>query len=293
MKSLTVFTPTFNRADLLSRLYESLCRQTSKDFLWLVVDDGSTDGTKELVEKWKNENRIEIKYVYKENGGMHTGHNTAYSMIKTELNVCIDSDDWMPDDAVENILKKWNSITDKTKIAGIIGLDADESGKIIGTKIPSELKMGSHYNLYKNYGVKGDKKLILRTDIVRKYPHYPEYSNEKLVPLGILYLIIGRDYDYIYSNEIYCIVEYQQDGSSNTIFRQYLKSPKGFAYARNIQKEISFSVKDDIKNSIHLGVSAIAAGDLKILNSRPKRFLNFLFFPAAVLLYLYILLRTK
>lgn len=213
MKRLTVFTPSYNRAGLLPRLYESLCRQTSKEFLWLIVDDGSTDETKELVEKWQNENRIEIQYVYKENGGMHTGHNTAYSMIKTELNVCIDSDDWMPDDAVENILKNWNSIPEKTKIAGIIGLDAEKNGKLIGTEIPPDLKFGNLSDLYHKHRVKGDKKLVIRTDIVKKYPPYPEYPGEKLVPLDTLYLLIGRDYDFIYSNEIYCIVEYQPDGS--------------------------------------------------------------------------------
>ena len=90
---LTVFTPTYNRKNALKRTYSSLCNQTCKDFVWLVVDDGSTDGTANLVNRWRaDDNDFEIQYIYKENGGMHTAHNVAYANIKTELNTCIDSD---------------------------------------------------------------------------------------------------------------------------------------------------------------------------------------------------------
>ena len=85
MKTLTVFTPSYNRAYTLHKCYESLLRQTSKDFTWLIIDDGSSDNTKELVDSWINENKIEINYIYQENQGMHGAHNTAYKNIKTEL----------------------------------------------------------------------------------------------------------------------------------------------------------------------------------------------------------------
>ena len=103
MTTLTVFTPTYNRAHTLPRLYNSLCNQTCRDFEWLVIDDGSTDDSKDLVLRWKKEAVIPIQYIYKENGGLYTGYNTAYLNIETELNVCIDSDDAMPKDAVEKI----------------------------------------------------------------------------------------------------------------------------------------------------------------------------------------------
>ena len=108
---LTVFTPAYNRAYSLPRTYSSLKAQTCKDFIWLIIDDGSTDNTHELVECWmKEDNGFLIQYIYKENGGMHTAHNTAYANIHTELNVCVDSDDAMPDDAVEKILNKWEMV---------------------------------------------------------------------------------------------------------------------------------------------------------------------------------------
>ena len=123
MPLLTVFTPAYNRADTLPRLYESLRRQTCGDFCWLVIDDGSTDGSAGLVAHWrKTETAFPITYVYKENGGLHTAYNEAIANIDTELCVCIDSDDFMPDDAVERILSFW-AAHGSEEVAGIVGLD--------------------------------------------------------------------------------------------------------------------------------------------------------------------------
>lgn len=293
MKELTIFTPTYNRAYLLPRLYQSLCNQTNKNFIWLVIDDGSTDNTKKLIEEWKSEDKISIQYHWKENGGMHTGHNAAYSLISTELNVCIDSDDMMPENAVELILNNWNSLSNKTNIAGIIGLDADINNIIIGTKIPEQLTQGNLIDLYKKYNVSGDKKLVLRTEIVKEFPLYPEFHHEKLVPLGTLYRQIGNEYDFIYSNEVYCIVEYQDEGSSASILKQYKQSPRGFAYARTIEKKISTSFLEEIKSSIHLVSSSIFANDYSLLNKGPKVYLNYLLFPLGCILNQWIKRRLK
>lgn len=132
MAFLTIFTPAYNRAYTITRTYESLLKQQCKDFIWMIIDDGSTDNTKELVEKWKNkENGFEICYIYKENGGMHTAHNVAYENIDTELNVCIDSDDCLAENAVQKILEKWKKIKN-FGYAGIVGLDADmNTGKLL------------------------------------------------------------------------------------------------------------------------------------------------------------------
>ena len=105
MAIITVFTPTYNRAYTLHKCYESLKRQTNKNFIWLIIDDGSSDNTKDLVKEWIEENKISIKYIYQDNKGMHGAHNTAYENITTELNICIDSDDYMPEDSIEKIKK--------------------------------------------------------------------------------------------------------------------------------------------------------------------------------------------
>lgn len=285
---ITVFTTTYNREKTLDRLYESLCEQTSKNFIWLIIDDGSTDNTRRLVQDWQNEQKIIINYHYKNNGGMHTGHNLAYEKIETELNVCIDSDDYMPNNSVELILSKWDSINKKENLAGIIGLDAFNDGAIVGSKIPENLTRGTLLDLYELHNVKGDKKIILRTDIVRKYPKYPEYDNERLVPLGSLYTMIGQDYDCIYSNEVYCIVEYQIEGSSNTIFKQYKQSPRGFAYAKKISIRKSKSTKQKVKDYIHLVSSSIFAKDFFLAFKDVNLFYSLLAYPFGIVFNLYV-----
>ena len=127
MALLTVFTPAYNRASTLPRTYQSLCEQECKDFIWLIVDDGSSDNTRELVEGWKNQdNGFEIQYIYKKNGGMHTAHNVAYENIHTELNVCIDSDDRLSENAIEKIIDFWNE-NGSEKYAGIIGCEKNKN----------------------------------------------------------------------------------------------------------------------------------------------------------------------
>ena len=117
---LTIFTPTYNRAHTLPRTYESLCRQNCKNFIWLIVDDGSADNTAELVRDWQSrDNGFEIQYIYKENGGMHTAHNAAYANIHTELNTCIDSDDMLAVGAVEKILRKWAEVRTRAMPASL------------------------------------------------------------------------------------------------------------------------------------------------------------------------------
>ena len=177
MKTLTEFTPAYNRSNTLVRTYESLCRQTSKDFCWLIIDDGSIDDTKEIVLKWIQENKIDIRYIYQNNQGMHGAHNTAYRNIHTELNTCIDSDDYMPDDAVEKIISYWKKNGSK-KYAGIIGLDQSENGGIIGSKFPEQVKETTLKAFYEGGGT-GDKKLVYRTDVIKKYPEYPIFEGVK------------------------------------------------------------------------------------------------------------------
>ena len=143
-------------------------------------------------------------------------------------------------------------------------------------------------DLYNKHKVRGDKKLVLRTDIVKEYPEYPEYDGEKLVPLGILYMMIGQDYDFVYKNEVYCIVEYQAEGSSNTIFKQYKQSPRGFAYARKIHIKYADNLKDKLKAYLHLISSALFAKDVKIAFSGVNQLVSGILFPAGIVLNIYI-----
>lgn len=250
MPLLTVFTPAYNRGHTLPRTYESLLRQNCKDFIWLIVDDGSADNTAEIVRQWQNcDNGFEIQYIYKKNGGMHTAHNTAYENIRTELNICIDSDDCLADGAIEKIRLAWDRVKD-CGYAGLVGLDADMDGNMIGSAFPAGMKDTTLSGFYAAGGT-GDKKLVYRTDVINSYPPYPVFPGEKYVALAYKYLLIDQEYKLAVINDVLCNVEYQADGSSNTMFRQYLHNPQGFAFWRAVQAKYPDSRKALIKNTIH------------------------------------------
>ena len=270
---LTIFTPAYNRAHTLPRTYESLCLQNCKDFIWLLVDDGSQDNTAELVHKWQcNDNGFEIRYVYKENGGMHTAHNTAYELIDTELNTCVDSDDKLALGAVEKILQKWEQVKDQG-YAGIIALDADFDGNVIGRGFPDGM-MDTTVIGYYAAGGSGDKKLIYRTDIIKQYPAYPVFEGEKYVALSYKYRLIDQDYKMAVLDEVVCNVEYQPDGSTGTMWRQYLRNAKGWAFWRKVQMQYPVSKKRIVIDCIHYVSSSILARETNFLVDSPRKLLT-------------------
>ena len=292
MKTITVFTPTYNRAFCLGNCYNSLLKQTNTDFKWLIIDDGSQDDTKALVESWILENKIEIKYCYKENGGMHSAHNAAYELIETELNVCIDSDDFMPDDAIDNILNIWNTRDRSKNLAGIIGLDAFKDGAII-EKIPDKFKYATLSELEVENNIKGDKKVVLRTDVVKQFPPYPITKEERLVPLGTLYLMIDQKYEYICSNSVFCIIEYLEDGSSKNILKQYKKSPNGFLYCRIVEMTHSKNFSYTFSRAMHYISSCIFLRKWFFTSENPKKGITLLALPFGFLFHVYILFKIR
>lgn len=290
MKTITVFTPTYNRAYCLNQCYESLIKQTNQDFIWLVIDDGSTDNTKELVKSWIAENKISIKYHFQENQGMHGGHNSAYNLIDTELNICIDSDDFMPESAINDILTCWKNTKNQDDVAGIIGLDAYKNGEIIGQKIPENLHKTTLEDLHHKHKIFGDKKLVLKTSIVKKFaPYYPIFKEERFVPLGTLYLLIDKTYKLICLNKVLCVVEYMEDGSSRNIFKQYRRHPRGFQYARLLTIKHSNYIKVKFKNAVHLIAHSLQLKDTKVFSKTPDLGLTLLAVPFGISLYFYIL----
>ncbi|MBQ5984339.1 MAG: glycosyltransferase family 2 protein [Bacteroidales bacterium] len=287
-KTLTVFTPAYNRAHTIGRTYASLCRQTSDDFKWIVVDDGSTDNTRELVAEWIDQAIITIEYYYKNNGGMHTAHNCAYQHIETELAVCIDSDDYLPDNAVESIINRWREFGNDSKYAGIIGIDRYENGEIVGTPFPNDLKECRVQDLWGLYRIRGDKKYVFKTDIIKKYLPYPEFPGEKNMTVNYVYYQISMDYLLLCTNDCYCVVEYQSDGLSAGIFRQYIKSPKSFMYTRNVYMDILPSFSRRFRQAIHYVSSAIFAKDSQFIRKASRKLLVIFALPFGALLNLYI-----
>ena len=283
MPTLTIFTPAYNRAHTLPRTYASLLAQKSRDFVWLIIDDGSTDGTEDLVRGWMNsDNGFEIRYIRKENGGMHTAHNTAYENIDTELNVCIDSDDALAENAVEIILSEWKRVK-STGVAGLIGLDADFPGNIIGTRFPDGVTETTLSGFYASGG-SGDKKLVYRTDIITSVPPYPVFDGEKYVALAYKYLLVDQKYKMAAINRVLCSVEYQPDGSSNSMWRQYLANPRGCAFWRKVCMTYPTSRNRLFVDCVHYCSSSVIAKNRNYIKESPRKFLTVLCTPAGWLL---------
>jgi len=285
-KKITVFTPSYNRAYCLNKLYESLLEQTSKDFVWLLIDDGSTDGTKALLETWIAENKIAIKYVYQENKGMVGAHNTAHYIMDTELCVCIDSDDWMPADAIEKIISLWNK-HGYPESAGMVGLDVFEDGRIVGTSLP-EVKECRFSELYTKYKVSGDKKFVHNRAVFNQYLPYPFFDGEKFPITSYLYLLIEQKHKLLVFNEVFCIVEYQPDGLSANLFDQYRKSPKSFAFYRIAKMKYALNYKERFKNAIHYVSASLMAKNYKFLGESPFKLTTIAALPAGLALYFYL-----
>lgn len=291
MKKITVFTPTFNRAYTLPKLYESLLRQTSQNFEWLIIDDGSTDNTKELVDDWIKENKIPIRYIYQKNKGMCAAHNTAYDNIYTELNVCIDSDDYMTDNAVEIILTYWEKYgTDKH--SGLLGLDIDKNGKVLGISFKESPMDVTFTGLKRKYGDIGDKKFVCRTEVINQYPRFPEYEKEKFPAVGLLYKRMDKDYNFLAINENLCVVEYREDGNSKNKINQYINNPNAFADARIESLKLATTYKEKFRLAIHYVSSRLIAGKTIFTSDVPDKLIIFLSIPFGWMLKTYIL-RTK
>lgn len=286
-KRITVFTPTYNRAHLLHSCYESLLRQNNQQFKWLIIDDGSTDNTQEVIEKWSSEQRIEIEYIYKENGGLHTGYNTAIEHMDTELSICIDSDDWLPDDAIELILSVW----DKNKsddLAGIIGLDYTVDGEIIGDVLPDGEKI-EPIKLLASKNNRGDKKYVVKTSLYKEVAPMPVFEGEKNFNPHYMIIKLSAKYKFLSINCPLCIVDYQNDGMSANIFKQYMNSPKSFAELRRVIMSLpTVPFLYLCKTTIHYVSSNLIAGNKDYIKKSPRKLLTVLLWPIGYILSKYI-----
>lgn len=310
MKTLTVFTPTFNRKHTIQRTYESLCQQTSSDFDWLIIDDGSSDGTREWVESlgekitdkggsfdWMGRpmhledtnhfvilsstticnHQIRIEYIYKPNGGLFTGYNTAYAVIQTELCVCIDSDDFIPDDAIEIIISKWknynaNCSTNFIDLCGIVGLDYNVvTKKPIGGFFREDNKICYWEDLHHT----GDSKHVMQTDLMRRVAPQVGFQGERDFNPYYMLMQVCNEHQVLVVNVNFCWVEYQTTGDSMSagIWKQYVRSPRSYAKYRIMQMQMKHGIdfKRKIMLSIHYVSSCILSKDSDWLRNSPNK----------------------
>ena len=206
----TVFTPTLDRAHTLERVYRSLAAQTFRDFEWIVVDDGSTDGTEQLVGGWRAEAPFPITYQFQEHRGKHVATNRAVAVARGDLFLTLDSDDSCVPRALERFKFHWDAIpaVERHRFSAVTALVADEHGNLVGTPFPRDPTDSSPLEISFRYKVHGEKWGFQRTDVMRQFP-FPELDSQ--IPEGIVWTAIGRRYKTRYVNEILRI--YWQDQS--------------------------------------------------------------------------------
>ena len=196
MERITVFTPSYNRANVLHRVYDSLVMQTYKDFRWLIVDDGSTDNTRKVVEEFAAENKISITYVYQENQGKHIATNHAVALTETELFLIADSDDTFVSEALERLVDAWDSIpcNERLQYKGIICRCYDsESLKPIG-EFPQPVFDSNDLDGNFRYKLNFEKWMLFRTDVLREFPFPDMGDGLKFFPETIIWRAMARKY---------------------------------------------------------------------------------------------------
>ena len=286
-KLITVFTPTYNRIKLLPECYESLKRQTCRDFLWLIVDDGSQDNTGELVRRWMKEADFEIRYIPKENGGLHTAYNTAIAVMDTELAICVDSDDYLTDDAIERIADKWKK-EGRKDYAGIVAQNRTPNREVLGNPLP-ELTGAYLIDLYCRHHCRSDLKMVYRTELLKSEGPIPVFGSEKHMNPYYLFLKIDKKLPMLIMNRAICVVNYQADGMSADILRQYVESARSFAELRLMMVSMErASIWYKLKNTVHLVSSALLAKQPGLVALSPYKLVTALMFLTGVLLALMI-----
>lgn len=244
---ITILTPTYNRASLLPRLFDSLLRQTNKDFEWIVVDDGSTDDTREVVANLKEKcgGPFPMGYVYKANGGKHMAINIGAERARGELLFIADSDDLLTDDALETVANSWHDISDDKSFAGIAGLDITmDTREVIGSGLPQEHIDCNAIDIRYRHHVTGDMKEVFRTEVLREFP-FPEFAGERFCPEQLVWFRMARRYRLRYINKPIYIADYQPDGITAGITRARMRNPSAsmLTYAELTECPVPFLVK--------------------------------------------------
>jgi glycosyltransferase involved in cell wall biosynthesis len=262
---ITVFVPTYNRAHLLGRVFESLKAQTFKNFEWVIVDDGSRDNTSDLVEGWQQDSPFEIRYLRKTNGGKHTAINPGVDMARGEYMVILDSDDWLAPNALERLLELWYEIPDHQLYSGVVGLCAHPDGRVIGNRFPLDVFDSNAVDLMHTHQVSGDKISLSRLDVMREFP-FPFQDLRGLVTEALVWNRIAQKYQERYVNETFAYKEYLEEGLTDRSLELQIKAaPATRLYYRElsqVKQQLPWktrlkSLANYVRFSFHAGHSAL------------------------------------
>lgn len=257
--TLTIFTPTYNRAYKIRDLYTSLVAQTSHDFVWLVVDDGSTDETQDVLHALSVENAINMQIAYQENGGKQRAFNYGVTLSNTELFFCVDSDDILVHDAVQSIIDLWSHECSDTTLAGIIALDGNQDGKPLGGLFPTDLARTTTWHLQHDIGYTADTSIIHRTEILKQYP-FDVAPGEKFIAETYIYLQIDEHYEVLVMNHVIKLVKYLDDGYSHNARQISRDNPIGYMKIKKMYLDRASTFRDKFESASLYLVGAYFAG---------------------------------
>ncbi|MGL4307994.1 MAG: glycosyltransferase family A protein [Cetobacterium sp.] len=222
---ITVFTPTYNRKDTLPRLYQSLKNQSFKDFQWIVIDDGSQDGTAQYLKTIEKEDKVNLLWVSKKNGGKMRAINDGLHLAKGEYFFIVDSDDYLAQDALEKIALHGKDLPEN--MGGLVFRKVNmKSGEIVGGRFGETLD-STPLDIFYNLGIGGDKSEVIRTRVMKEY-RFPEFQGEKFIPEGYVWNRIGEKYKLRYIDQGIYYYEYLEDGYTKNFTRLMKNNPQGF-----------------------------------------------------------------
>ena len=284
MKEITIFTPTYNRKHTLEKAYNSLLKQTNQNFIWLIIDDGSIDGTEELVYKWKYDNKIEIHYYRKENGGKHTAYNYALNILKTEyVLIALDSDDYLVDNSIEYLYEEIVKLNNEH--VGIVCLCDTEA---MDNKFIKRYKVNELQDNSLQYNLKHDKfnagaVFLFKSEYVKNFL-YPEIENEKFFTEAYTYYQMDRP--MIWTDKKICIREFRDDGLTLNRKKIYINNPKSWYLYNKLRSELTCKLNRKIKFIIYTIAFGIMCKQEKIISKSNDKVLFLLLYPVGFLGYL-------
>ena len=284
--SIAILTPTYNRATLLPRLYESLVNQTNKNFVWYVVDDGSSDNTKEVVEGFISEEKIKIKYFYKTNGGKHTALNVGIQQISEDLLIIVDSDDYLTTDAVQTVINDAFRIKGE-QFCGLGYLKQSTNGNVVGKKYTEDYVEDTFINQRYNKKTYGDKCEVFKTAILKQFP-FPEFEGEKFLSEATVWCKMSGPYKMVFINKAIYVCEYQEGGLSDGVRKRLFTNPKGAVKCYNTLCGKGFNLINRAKFVLLYIVHCLADNRKyqKIIKDCSSNFLCFIMYPLGYLIYI-------
>jgi glycosyltransferase involved in cell wall biosynthesis len=296
----TVFTPTYNRAHTLHRVFDSLCTQTLRDFEWIVVDDGSIDNTAKLVADWAKTADFPIRYFKQEHSGKHIAHNLAIREARGKFFVPLDSDDACVSIALERMGYHWSTIPagDCASFSGVSGLCQDQNGRVIGDNYPSDPFDSTLRERKYLYRLRGETWGSALTEIVRRFP-FPEIKGTNFIPEGVVWLEMAKKYRDRCVNEVFRIyyVDDAATGGTLTLKRALNETAPGrlYYYVWLLNNDLEYFFRSPgpfLKAAIMLPIAAHFAGEpfmhaVRLLQSTRAKAIVLLALPASFLLWIF------